>query len=284
MTQTRVHEWSDDTRRHWTEEAARPVRVYVTEPRTRLPGAPTILVSHGTGGSATTMRWATEPFVDAGFAVIGVDHHGNNYIDGYAPQAFAAWWDRPLDLSFALERSADVATGPVGAFGFSLGGYTVAALLGARVHPDRFTALVGGDIPIPPVPEYPDLRDAIIDATTVEERATWAGLASADLRDARVGSAFLVCPSIGPMVDEDSLASIDRPMAVRWGGADTITPADENGRRYARYLSDVDGSSAGDDVEHYWFLADDPDGVDVRRAVATEAVAFFTRTLVPQGS
>ena len=78
------------------------------------------------------MRWLVEPLVAAGFRVIAVDHHGNNYVDGYEPEGFLFVWERPRDLTFVLDVLADEQPhGPVGAAGFSVGGYTLAALAGA---------------------------------------------------------------------------------------------------------------------------------------------------------
>jgi predicted dienelactone hydrolase len=73
------------------------------------------------------MRWLVEPLVAAGFRVIAVDHHGNNYVDGYEPEGFLFVWERPRDLTFVLDVLANEQPhGPVGAAGFSVGGYTVA--------------------------------------------------------------------------------------------------------------------------------------------------------------
>lgn len=307
---THVLELVDPRRRAWDGDRPRPVRVHRTVPATPRPGGPLVLLSHGTGGAAVTLRWLAEPLVAAGFAVAAVDHHGNSWADGYHPQAFAAWWDRALDLSFVLDvlERLDAEEGhdgshdgagpgarpaprpasrpasrpaprPVGAAGFSIGGYTAAALVGARVHPDRFRALVTGVVPAPPTEEYPDVIAAIAAATTPEELAGWPDRAAADLADPRVRSAFLVSPAVGEVLDPASLAVVDRPVAVRWGGADVVTPAEGNGALYARSVPGADGRSAGDDVEHYWFLDAHPQGEPVRARVAQDAVAFFSRTL-----
>jgi pimeloyl-ACP methyl ester carboxylesterase len=79
--------------------------------------------SRGTGGSGSDMRWLVEPLVAAGFRVIAVDHHGNNYVDGYEPEGFLFVWERPRDLTFVLDVLANEQPhGPVGAAGFSVGG------------------------------------------------------------------------------------------------------------------------------------------------------------------
>lgn len=91
------------------------------------------------------MRWLVEPLVAAGFRVIAVDHHGNNYVGGYEPEGFLFVWERPRDLTFVLDVLADEQPhGPVGAAGFSVGGYTLAALAGARLDPQRVAAALTG--------------------------------------------------------------------------------------------------------------------------------------------
>lgn len=64
--------------------------------------------------------------------MIGVDHHGNTALEPYRAESFLCWWERPRDLTLALDHLGE--TGPfarrldldhVGAAGFSLGGHTV---------------------------------------------------------------------------------------------------------------------------------------------------------------
>jgi hypothetical protein len=150
-----VIELEDERRRSWAGDGARPVRVHVWRPATALEQpAPLVAISHGTGGAATQMAWLAEALSEAGFTALAVDHHGNNSVDGYLPQGFAFWWERAVDLSFALDAvTAGEPAGAVGAAGFSLGGYTAAALAGARVAPDRFAALASGTARLPSPPE-----------------------------------------------------------------------------------------------------------------------------------
>jgi hypothetical protein len=113
---------SVDTSRSSFDNAARPrpVRIYLWEPLVR-------------------------PLAQAGFLVAAVDHHGNNWVDGYAAPGFVFVWERPADLRHALnliERHRTVDW--VGAAGFSAGGYTAAALVGVRLDPDLVRLLTEG--------------------------------------------------------------------------------------------------------------------------------------------
>lgn len=87
----------DDTRRDLRDPSApRPVRLYVWEPVRRVTDAgPLVVVSHGTGGSGSAMNWLVRPLVEAGLRVVALDHHGNNFVDGYEPEGFVLGWERP---------------------------------------------------------------------------------------------------------------------------------------------------------------------------------------------
>lgn len=275
---TNVLTFHDDERPNWSADGPRPIRAHVWRPDQTMGG--TILVSHGTGGSAEEMEWLTGAFAAAGFLSVAVDHHGNNSVDGYEPEGFARWWERPRDLSIVLDRlGADEDLGPVGAAGFSLGGYTAAALLGARVDAELYAALFAGTIPAVPPPEYPSLVEELRARLSDDDVAGWVADAGRDYSDARVRSAFLVCPAIARMLDEGSLAAIDRPVAIRSAEADDIAPPVDNADVYAQSIPGAELRSVGVEVGHYAFIGSNPEGSDVRDRVAREAVAFFGATL-----
>lgn len=115
--------------------------------RDAAPGAgkhPLVLLSHGYGGSWRNLNWLAERLVDGGYIVAAPDHPGTTTFDRDPAQA-AALFQRPHDLS----RSADalladptlagqVDADRIAAIGHSLGGWTVAAMAGARFAPDQF--------------------------------------------------------------------------------------------------------------------------------------------------
>ncbi|MFJ6213399.1 alpha/beta hydrolase family protein [Streptomyces sp. NPDC092296] len=281
MTEPEIRELHDPERRSWDSDGPRPVRVYTWRPeRTTAGPPPLVLLSHGTGGSARDLGWLAEPLTDAGYLVAGCDHHGNNYLDGYLPEGFTCGWERPRDLSFVLDRlTRREEFGPVGAAGFSLGGYTAAALVGARLAPERVRAVGEGRVPLPPLPEFPDLLGAL--RAKYDDAALAALLADcgADRSDHRVRAAYLICPGIGELVDEASLARVHRPVAVRWGGSDVHTPAEQNALRYAEHIPGAELRPAGDEVTHYQFVRDEPGAAAVRAAAGQDVLAFFRRRL-----
>ncbi|WP_405770235.1 hypothetical protein OG539_36790 [Actinacidiphila glaucinigra] len=102
------------------------------------------------------MEWLVRPLREAGLRVLALDHHGNNFVDGYEPEGFLHVWERPRDVSFAHDELAgERALGPVGAAGFSLGAHTAVALAGARLDTDVLWAVLSGAVPLPDIPRVP---------------------------------------------------------------------------------------------------------------------------------
>ncbi|MFB7514666.1 alpha/beta hydrolase family protein [Streptomyces sp. NPDC056144] len=282
MIDPEIRELHDASRPHYVDPALpRPVRLHIWHPpMSGDPAPPVVLVSHGSGGAARQMAWLAEPLAEAGFLAVAVDHHGNNFVDGYLPQGFTYLWERPRDLRFALDvLAAERPLGPVGAAGFSAGGYTSAALVGAVLDGDVLRAVVDRSVPLPEIPEFPDLIEALhaaVPANALERAVAEGGRAQGD---ERVRAAFLVCPGAGDLVTGESLAGIDRPVGIRWGDADTVTPPGAHALRYLADVPGAEGRSAGATTGHYDFLGDNPDGADARRGVAADAVAFFRTRL-----
>jgi predicted dienelactone hydrolase len=272
-----VLELADESRAHWTEPGrARPVRTTLWRPDS-ASAAPVVLLSHGTGGAVEDLAWLAEALVAEGFAVAGVDHHGNTSMEPYVAEAFAWWWDRPRDLSVVLDHlAADprVELGRVGVAGFSLGGYTAAALLGARVAPDRLRSLLE-HLELAPVPEYPGLADELYLRYGPSRIAAIAMSACrVDVSDPRVRAAFLMSPVLGIVLDPASLTAIDRPLHVVWGDDDDIAVPALGAHILRQNVPGATGASLGP-VSHYAFVGD----AAIHGIAAKQAQAFFARAL-----
>ncbi|MFD5142242.1 alpha/beta hydrolase family protein [Streptomyces sp. NPDC058401] len=262
----------------------RPVRLYVWEPSRTEPDAPAplVFVSHGTGGSGSEMRWLADPLHAAGFRVVALDHHGNNFVDGYEPEGFLHVWERPRDISFALDVLAgEQPLGPVGVAGFSIGGYTAAALAGARVDPRILWAVLTGELPLPEIPEFPGVLEALRAKYPQEEaaRRTLEG-AGGDLSDPRIRAVFQVAPGVGSLVTRESLEAVTVPVSIRWAGADTITPYEADTRPYLEGIPTATGRSIGVAVVHDDFFAPEPADPTAKVRAGEEAAAFFLEQLV----
>lgn len=265
-----------------------------------------VLLSHGTGGSANDQDWLASALAARGYIVAAVNHPGNNELEPLTREGFLLWWERATDLSNVLDALlADPALGQhidqarIGAAGFSLGGYTVLALAGARTdvhaleafcrspqadaicHPPEAKRLAGGaSAPLPP--------------PTPEMRASFARSAYS-YRDKRVRAVFAIAPALGEAFDADAFKDVTIPVALLAGTDDVTVPPGTNVLRIAGFLPQasltmVPGAS------HYTFLdtclpaaaerlariCKDGAGVDrdaVHALAAKAALDFFARTL-----
>ncbi|AZQ40055.1 hypothetical protein EJ357_47290 [Streptomyces cyaneochromogenes] len=112
-----------------------------------------------------------------------------------------------------------------------------------------------------------------------EQAQTWVTEAAENHTDPRINAAFLLAPSLGPLLAEASLSAITQPVAVCWADADTTAPPTTNAHRYTAAIPAATGFSAGADTGHYTFVNDDPQDIPTRDRVAAAAAAFFDRHL-----
>jgi predicted dienelactone hydrolase len=268
---------TDPDRAHWTDPgASRPVRTTLWRPDD--PGrAPLVLLSHGTGGAVADLGWLAEALTGVGYAVAGVDHHGNTSVEPYVAEAFVFAWERPRDFTVVLDALADdpgLDLTRVGAAGYSLGGYTVAGLLGARIAPQRLRRLLD-DPSLAPLPEYPTLGEELT-ARYGPARAYAINMSACpvDVSDPRVRCGFQVAPVLGMLCDPASLARITAPVHAVWGENDSHAPGSLGA---LVYRDQIPGATAHGlpDTSHYDFLT----SAETQSVAVREALAFFDRTL-----
>jgi predicted dienelactone hydrolase len=291
----------DDTRQNWAGDAPRPLRwsawypaaadaveTEITVPPgralyslgflavdARLSQAqaryPVVLLSHGTGGSASGLGWLAAALAAKGFVVLGVDHHGNTATEGYRPEGFLCWWERARDLTVLLDRlsvdgpfSGSLDLSNVAAVGFSLGGYTALALAGAITQTERVMAFVQ-EYPFASGPKEMPALDRQIEpllASSSVFRASWERQ-SLNYRDDCLAAVVAIAPA--PPVrgfTEESLSGIELPVTLLCGKADREAPYDLCARWLQERLPNSRLESLGDDVGHYTLL---PQGTQTAR-------------------
>lgn len=330
--------WTDPSRLAWSGDAPRPLRVTLwypaaddarpqvlpagpfalepvalgAAPAARPQRLPLLLLSHGTGGSALSLSWLARALAAQGYLVAGVDHHGNTGAEAeYRLEAFLAWWDRPRDLGVAIDRLlADPLWGPridaqrIGVVGFSLGGYSALAALGARLDAAALAQFHErcadeGQCLLPP--EIAGRHSAAEVGALLRGderlRASIAAEAGRDWRDARIRAGLVLAPVMGALMSADSLAAIQAPLHLIASEADDQAPPSQTAQRVA-------GAVAGatlqvlTDAGHYSFLSPctdigrqqapaicrDPPGRPrerLHRQLQAEALDFFARALRP---
>ncbi|MCB2098668.1 MAG: alpha/beta fold hydrolase [Parvularculaceae bacterium] len=227
--------------------------------------APLIILSHGTGGSAFQMMWLGRRLAAKGYIVAAVDHHGNTAAEPtFDPRGFKLPWERARDVSAVIDHLlADPVYGPridperIGAAGFSLGGYTMAALAGARTSLDLFSKFCSGperDATCAAQSEFPE-ADAKFEAMLKDNPALRVELAEhkGSFADPRIKSFVLIAPALAQALTDESLLTVTAPTLVIGASADEIAPPATNAKRIAgkfrraRY-EEMDGA------RHYSFL------------------------------
>ena len=324
--------YADATRRDWSGTHQRPLATAVWYPaapgareeqwrigpfaagwsaRDAAPAAsaerlPLVVLSHGTGGGAATLSWLAEALASHGYVVAAVNHHGNTAAEpAYRLEGFMLWWERARDVSAVIDALlADPTLAPridrarIGVAGFSLGGYTALAVVGARLDYERwrtFCAAHAGDPNCRLPPEAPFSSAAMSDLLDHDARVQEAvGHAGDSFRDARVAAAFVAAPVLGPALTPESLAAIRTPVRIVVGSEDEQAIPAESALPIAAAIPGAE-LDVIPGATHYVFLAPCTllgrmvarslcrdaavDRVAVHARVGDDAVAFFDRTL-----
>ena len=204
---------------------------------------PLIVISHGTGGSVDDLDWLASGLAARGYIVAGVNHPGNNALGPLTREGLVLWWERTTDLSELLDAMlADATLGPhidasrIGAAGFSLGGYTVLELAGARTDLRSFEAFCHSSAADsnchPPVAKTAAAAPAPLSAAALASMQR----SGASYRDKRIKAVLAIAPAIGEALDGASLAGIDIPIQLIAGTADVTAPPPTNIERIAGLL------------------------------------------------
>ena len=334
-----LRDWSDPTRRNWDGDGDWPLSAAFWYPA--APGAvesefvsgisflpflrhgwvaeeaplhpnmsrlPLILLSHGTGSSLSGLSWLAESFVERGYLVAAVTHHGNSVEErDLSAQGFFLFWERARELSLLLDRVLEDPTfGPhidderIGAAGFSLGGNTVVLVAGGRLDMQGYIALCNQSDAPPescnPPPESPFHREDLVRLieTDPETRAS-LDRANDSYRDPRVRAVYAIAPAVLVAMSDEGAAEVSVPLRIAVGDRDTMAPMETNAKHV---VSRAPGAEllVLPGVDHYSFLgpcgwagrlalgeiceeSSDAPRLATLERVADDANAFFERTL-----
>jgi predicted dienelactone hydrolase len=108
-----------------------------------LPSAarplPLVVISHGQGGTRLGHHDTAIALADAGFLVVTFSHPGDTFGDESSASDLGIFESRPADVSRVITHMLEQWNGravvdarSIGVFGFSRGGYTALALIGAK--------------------------------------------------------------------------------------------------------------------------------------------------------
>ena len=317
--------YEDAARRSWTGSQSRPLATAVWYPA--APGSresewrvgifnagwnalkaplsaaitkrPLIVLSHGTGGGAAGMAWLAETLASNGYIVAAVNHHGNTAAEpSYQLQGFMLWWERARDISVLIDKllvdpqfGAHIDTSRIGVAGFSLGGYTALATVGARLAYQQWKSFCASQPVEPNCTLPPEASFSMANVQRLldhDDRVKEAVSHSHEsFRDARIGAAFAIAPVLGPVMTKASLAEVKVPVRIIVGSKDDQAVPDVNARPIASAIPNAELEIIPN-VAHYTFLArcnllgkvvarslcTDPDEIDreeVHRRVSADA-------------
>jgi predicted dienelactone hydrolase len=268
---------------------------------------PLIVLSHGTGGGAAAMAWLAETLASGGYIVAAVNHHGNTAAEpSYQLQGFMLWWERARDISVLIDKlladpqfGGHIDPSRIGVAGFSLGGYTALATVGARLAYQQWKTFCASQPAEPTCNLPPEASFSMADVQRLldhDDRVKEAVSHSHEsFREARIRAAFAIAPVLGPAMTKASLAEVEVPVRIIVGSKDDQALPDVNARPIASAIPNAELEILPH-VTHYTFLArcnllgkvvarspcTDPDGIDreeVHRKVGADALQFFNRTL-----
>lgn len=290
--------YSDDTRQAWEASGPRPITTTVWYPAApnrkvqyifegsvatqvfdSIPVAPAveiastkqkyplILLSHGTASSAQQLIWLGYHLASRGYIAAAVDHHGNTTAEKQLfAQGFALVWERPKDLTVALDKLlADPMFGSridadrVGAAGFSVGGYSVIALAGGKYSPDTFATWCSSehkDATCAPPAEMPEAATRMAELRKADLQVNESIARSNDsFRDPRIKAVFAMAPMLAHGFTQSRLTDVTVPIRIVVGEADTVAPMQTNAVYYTQIIPQAQLNVLHGSIGHYEFLA-----------------------------
>ncbi|WP_159788429.1 alpha/beta hydrolase [Sodalinema gerasimenkoae] len=214
-----------------------PLAVDLYLPRGVL-SAPIVVISHGLGSNRESFRYLAEHLVSHGFAVLVPEHSGSSarhmdaLLRGRAqeiarPQEFL---DRPLDVTFALNSLEKQAITDrqlsdrldfkrVGVIGQSFGGYTALTLAGASLNFPELQSRCGLSQQRQSWNVSLFLQCRALDLFEIDSRD------EINFRDGRVQGIIALNPIGSALFGPEGYGSIEIPVMLLAGGADTVSPA-----------------------------------------------------------
>jgi predicted dienelactone hydrolase len=188
---------------------------------------PLILISHGNGGGPGSHADLAMALAASGYVVAAPMHAGDNYMDesGLSTPNWLAKRSRELRLTADYLLAAwsghdRIDAARVGAFGFSAGGATVLAAIGAQ--PDLRL-----------IPEHCAREPEFVCAMLRQMKSPLlqgGAAAPASQADPRIRAAVVAAPGLGFTMAGSALAGVKAPVQLWSAADDTNVPYDSNAR------------------------------------------------------
>lgn len=253
---------------------------------------PLIVLSHGTGGGIASHVDLALALAAAGNIVVA-PMHADNYLEPSRVGGPAYIYGRVRQLRTAVDYmlsswpdKAQINATEIGAYGFSIGGFSVLAALGAQ--PD-LTSVASYCL------QHVEFAcDMLKQAHSFLLDDAFPATAGEFAQDSRIQAAVIVAPDLGfTLRDPVSLSKIKSPIQLWQGEQDTTVPYASNGHWLATGLTSPVEVRQVPHAEHLSFLApcgllallptcQDPPGLDrsqMHQQMNTHVVDFFAKNL-----
>jgi predicted dienelactone hydrolase len=184
---------------------------------------PLVVISHGNGGGPQSHGDLAMALAGAGYVVAAPVHTGDNFADQSAMGSASLFSGRTRQLRAAVDYMLSgwpdrnrINPDRVGAFGFSAGGFTVLAAVGAQ--PDmRLVATHCAESP-----EF--VCDVLRQANSALLDAGASAVGEAFAPDGRIKAAVVAAPGLGFTMAPNGLADVGVPIQLWSGDADDRVP------------------------------------------------------------
>ncbi len=253
---------------------------------------PLIMMSHGSGGDRYNISWLAEFLCANGYIVAATDHFGNTW-NNKIPEYYARPWERPRDISFALDQLLEnspfkdrIDSEKIGFVGHSLGGATGIWIAGAQAP-----ALDSSHVQTHAAKDL-----AGIVPTELLEKIDFSQ-ATGSYRDERISAIMVMAPALGWMFTESSLKGIDIPVLIIAPEKDEVVSTENNAKIFASKISKSKLKILPGEATHYVFLnranaigkrflesryCEDPKSIDRKKLqdeIAENSTVFFNEKL-----
>jgi len=182
---------------------------------------PLIVISHGTGGGASSHYDTAIALADAGFVVVALTHAGDNYKDQSLQFTRRNFTDRPRQVSQVIDymlngwaSRASIDPARIGVFGFSAGGFTALVLLGGTADFNLATLFCH---------DHPEdwgcqgAKDKAAASASDRKPVEWH-------HDPRIKAGVVAAPALGHTFTKDGLAAVTQPIQLWRAERDQIAP------------------------------------------------------------
>jgi predicted dienelactone hydrolase len=188
---------------------------------------PLVAISHGNGGGPAGHADLALALAGAGYIVAAPMHNGDNLADQSALASASFFSARTGQLHAALDFMLEDWSGRdridparIGAFGFSMGGFTVLTAVGAQPDLARISSHCAAS------QEF--VCSVLRQAGSPSLKAGFEPLGSTIWRDPRIRAAVVAAPGLGFTMEEGGHANVGVPIQLWSGDQDRLVPYASN--------------------------------------------------------